>query len=272
MIDYKNALICLYNKEKCIIECTDEENDVIYKKEKNEYCHFLYGISYDDLCVNLCVNLHKNNVMWDIRLWDISFASTYKFPNNTMGFNNQWYLPKLKPFIPYLKSIGSISNIHISYKKIEDVDSTTLEKLYYLEQKVECKCDYNYNNTNNSNWCGYCGYDYNKNSDLNIVKKVCYKYNRFCFEEINNVLICDSIEDIYCFRENNKDLLTNENTLKILQQLENHYLSGYDFFTFYLPENIKKFDDFRVISSDGGSEFTAIALSQKYYYYFQYVY
>ena len=42
-----------------------------------------------------------------------------------------------------------------------------------------------------------------------------------------------------------------ENIISMLNLLEEHFLQEYPFFTLYLPENIKEFEDFIVIMDDG---------------------
>ena len=42
-----------------------------------------------------------------------------------------------------------------------------------------------------------------------------------------------------------------ENIITMLNLLEEHFLNEYPFFTFYLPENIKEFEDFILIRDDG---------------------
>jgi hypothetical protein len=59
-----------------------------------------------------------------------------------------------------------------------------------------------------------------------------------------------------------------ENIISMLNLLEEHFLQEYPFFTFYLPENIKEFEDFIVIMDDG-NYCEIIARSKDYFYHFQ---
>ena len=59
-----------------------------------------------------------------------------------------------------------------------------------------------------------------------------------------------------------------ENIITMLNILEEHFNNEYSFFTFYLPENIKEFEDFIVIRDDGTC-CEIIARSKDYFYRFQ---
>ena len=59
-----------------------------------------------------------------------------------------------------------------------------------------------------------------------------------------------------------------ENIISMLNLLEEHFLQEYPFFTLYLPENIKEFDDFIVIRDDGNC-CEIIAISKDYFYHLQ---
>ena len=69
---------------------------------------------------------------------------------------------------------------------------------------------------------------------------------------------------LHMFHEANKI----ENIIRMLNLLEEHFLQEYPFFTFYLPENIKEFEDFIVIRDDGNC-CEIIARSKDYFYHFQ---
>ena len=59
-----------------------------------------------------------------------------------------------------------------------------------------------------------------------------------------------------------------ENIITMLNILEEHFNNEYPFFTLYLPENIKEFEDFIVIRDDGNC-CEIIARSKDYFYRFQ---
>ena len=213
------------------------------------------------------------NKLWNIDTWDVCFASSYGFPNNKMGFCGQYYLPKLSPFVDYLTNIGNIDQMKIRYKKISDTDCVTLEKLFDYTKPKKCNCMY-------QKRCELCNYveneEYkNKFNKKNIIKNFTnnnhnnFKFGNFGF---NFKFIC--IDDVYNFRTHKLHMCMFheankiENIISMLNLLEEHFLQEYPFFTLYLPENIKEFEDFIVIMDDG-NYCEIIARSKDYFYHFQ---
>jgi hypothetical protein len=261
------------NKDYLKKKYNEEKNWRIYEEEKKEKIMFFENDSNSDYeNQNECENNKIINFkIWEYKLWDICFASSYGFPKNKMGFRGQWYLPKLRPFVNYLKNISHIENIHICYKKISETDDLTLETLFYYNKPYECNCKYNQKR------CEYCNYLEKEmylnrlkvNNNINIINKITWKeYNNFIFEDFEYKF--DTIEDIHNFRIQKLHLVQNKkkDIINVLNLLEEHFLCGYSFFTFYLPENIKEFEDYVVIKDDGNF-CEIIARSKEYFYYFQ---
>ena len=235
------------------------------------------------------------NKLWNIDTWDVCFASSYGFPNNKMGFRGQYYLPKLSPFVDYLTNIGNIDDMKIRYKKISDTDCLTLEKLFDYTKPKKCICEtetsfvdqinehFSNHRSINSEYrkrCNLCFYVEkkeckNKFNKKNIIKNFTnnnhnnFKFGNFGF---NFKFIC--IDDVYNFRTHKLHMCMFheankiENIISMLNLLEEHFLQEYPFFTLYLPENIKEFEDFIVIMDDG-DYCEIIARSKDYFYHFQ---
>lgn len=245
--------IKIYNDEKMYMIKNYEkrrEYEKIHDKNKN------YN-DYDE-----CLNYH---------FWDICFASSYDFPKNKMGFRGQWYLPKLKPFVNYLKNLSHIENVHMCYKKITETNCLTLEKFFYWVKPVECEnCVYN------EKRCEYCHYlDYSlfphfKIDETNFISKLTNKeHNNFVFDDFEFVIDC--LDDVHHFKTHKLPFIKEnqkENTLIALNLLEKHFSDGFPFFTLYLPENIQKMDEIITIKDDGNF-CEIIAKSKDYFYYFQ---
>ena len=240
---------------------------------------------------NKIIKLSENNIkskngkniynkLWNIDTWDVCFSSSYRFPNNKMGFRGQYYLPKLSPVVDYLTNIGNIDEMKIRYKKISDTDCVTLEKLFDYTKPKKCICEY-------QKRCDLCNYveneEYkNKFNKKNIIKiftnnnhnNFIFGHNLFGFGHnlfgLNFKFTC--IEDVYNFRSHKLHMIYEpdkvENIITMLNLLEEHFLNEYPFFTFYLPENIKEFEDFIVIM-DSGEYCEIIARSKEYFYHFQ---
>lgn len=244
--------------------------------------HYQFYTSEDyEYDKNKIIKLAENNIkskngkniynkLWNIDTWDICFTSSYGFPNNKIGFRGQYYLPKLMPFVDYLTNIGNIESIHISYKKISDTGCLTLEKLFDYTKRKDCICEYQ----KRCNKCNYLDYEeykikFNKK---NIIKKFTNNnHNNFIFYDFCKFKF-NCIEDVYNFRLHKLHIFHEankiENIIRMLNLLEEHFLQEYPFFTFYLPENIKEFDDFIVIRDDGNC-CEIIARSKDYFYHFQ---
>jgi hypothetical protein len=123
MGDYDNDMIQVqYNmnqrykhqiEKKCPKINTPESNNVYNAQKKRR------------------IKIDENEDIWNVKIWDICFASSYGFPDNEMGYLGQWYLEKLNPYSKYLKNIGNyLENIHICYKRIDETDATTLDEMY----------------------------------------------------------------------------------------------------------------------------------------------
>ena len=186
-----------------------------------------------------------------------------------MGFWGQYYLPKLMPLAKYLTNIGNIESIHIRYKKISDTDCLTLEKLFDYTKPKDCICEYQ----KRCNKCNYLDYEeykikFNKK---NIIKKFTNNnHNNFIFYDFCTFKF-NCIEDVYNFRLHKLHIFHEankiENIIRMLNLLEENFLQEYPFFTFYLPENIKEFEDFILIRDDGNC-CEIIAQSNEYFYHF----
>lgn len=235
-----------------------------YEYDKNE----IIKLSENNIKSKNGKNIY--NKLWNIDTWDVCFASSYGFPNNKKGFCGQYYLPKLMPFVDYLTNIGNINNIHICYKKICETDCLTLEKLFDYTKPKDCICEY-------QKRCDLCNYldteEYKcKFNKKNIIKNFTNNgHNNFIFCKISKFefkFIC--IDDVYNFRTHKLHMFHEskiENIINMLNLLEEHFNNEYPFFTFYLPENIKEFEDFIVIRDDGNC-CEIIAISKDYFYHF----
>ena len=230
---------------------------------------------------NRIIKLSENNIkskngkniynkLWNIDTWDVCFSSSYGFPNKKKGFRGQYYLPKLSPFVDYLTNIGNIDNLHICYKKINDTDCVTLEKLFDYTKPKDCICEY-------QKRCELCNYvdteKYkNKFNIKNIIKKLTLNnHNNFKFGKFGFNFKFNCINDVYNFSSHKLHMFHEpdkiENIITMLNLLEEQFLHEYPFFTFYLPENIKEFEDFIVIRDDGIC-CEIIARSKDYFYRF----
>jgi ferredoxin len=239
----------------------EERNIKVYEQEKAQY------IQKFDL----------NNI-WCTNCWDICFASKYRFPNNTMGFRGQWYLPKLRPYVKYLKNFRYQKNIHMCYKKISETDCTTLEKLFQESKRPDCTCVYNIS------ICDNCKKHRVKDkcySVDDVIEKMtrssyngltfslnpaCDKYNRKTI-----TIALSSLEDIQKFKD--KILFTLkedeiEDIMNMIYVLEEHFSNEYPFFTLYLPEIITQFEE-TIMTMNNGNFCETIARSKDYFYFFQ---
>jgi len=236
----------------------------IYEEEKNK----IIKLSENNIKSKNGKNIY--NILWNIDTWDVCFASSYGFPNNKMGFWGQYYLPKLMPLAKYLTNIGNIHDMKIRYKKICETDCLTLEKLFDYTKSKDCICEY-------QKRCDLCNYldteEYKcKFNKKNIIKKFTNNnHNNFIFYGFCTFKF-NCIEDVYNFRTHKLHMFHEankiENIISMLNLLEEHFLQEYPFFTFYLPENIKEFEDFIVIMDDG-NYCEIIARSKEYFYHFQ---
>ena len=250
---------------------------------------------------NKIIKLAENNIkskniynkLWNIDTWDVCFSSSYRFPNNKMGFCGQYYLPKLSPFVDYLTNIGNIDQMKIRYKKISDTDCVTLDKLFEYTKPKKCICEtetsfvdqiiehFSNHRSINSEYrkrCNLCFYVEKKECKKKFNKKNIIKnftnnnHNNFIFGKNGFNFKFNCIDDVYNFRSQKLHMFHEaneiENIITMLNLLEEHFLNEYPFFTFYLPENIKEFEDFIVIMDDG-DYCEIIARSKDYFYHFQ---
>ena len=279
---YLCCSIC--NKEFICFWCgTDfkHSNNISITEKINLKCKkCMYAPEDYEYDKNKIIKLSENNIkskndkniynkLWNIDTWDVCFASSYGFPNNKTGFRGQYYLPKLMPFVDYLTNIGNIDQMKIRYKKISDTDCVTLEKLFDCTKPEDCICEY-------QKRCNKCNYldteEYKcKFNNKNIIKNFTNNnHNNFKFGLFNFKFNC--IDDVYNFRSHKLHMFHEankiENIISMLNLLEEHFLQEYPFFTFYLPENIKEFEDFIVIADDG-NYCEIIARSKDYFYHFQ---
>ena len=199
---------------------------------------------------------------WDINLWDVCFSSSYGFPNNKMGFEHQWYLPKLHIYVEFLKNISTIETIKISYKKVcENKTLEDMKKLYWKYEDHDCKKKIN-------PW--YCHTCHLKEQENNIkcdpdkIMKYlsCDYYNDFCLNghqyKLNNAN--DIIDLKWEFAK------CEGNIFKTLVSLENYFKNGGLFFNLFFPETIETFEEAMMLDDDG-NEIVIIAKSKNYFYY-----
>ena len=297
-IDYHNILIKINDRmlNDKTPRITITENDLKnYEKDKE----YLIKLHYDE------EKYEKfNNVNFDV--WDISFASQYGFPNNRLSFNNQWFLKKIEKFIPFLQDIKKIENTHICYKPIKETNITNLNELCDLtDDYFGRRCSgYNKDFTEDSFKKDYAknGYTEEEMNNYYQMQKRLYEeyekspikkiipyydvltfkleipfekyncYNRNVVEEVSYVMDndfkgkCDStlkqLQDDYLKYKFGE----NEDILKVIKHLTTLLNNGYPFWTMYLPEKIKEFEEVRILSHDGN--FTYIMAKSKDYFYF----
>lgn len=254
--DYAQVLYNLQNRaEKELDGGTSDNVDLediakTYEEEKEE----MSRLFEDD----------DSEKMWNCKLWDICFASSYDFPHNKMGFRGQWYLEKMRPFVNYLTELANIENIHICYKKISDTDCLTLEKLFKEIKPYDCKCDYAQQNCKR---CCRLKYSVNNCNFMDIITRE--NYNSFTFGQFECKIY--DLEDIDDFRKNKLPLIhetEQAEIIDVLNRLEKHFSGGHSFFTMYLPENITGFEEI-ITLNDGGNFTEFIARSTEYFYFFQ---
>lgn len=69
------------------------------------------------------------DLLFNINLWDICFASSYDFPNYPMGFCGQWMQNKIAPLAEHMSEIDLVENVHICYRPINENDEHSLDYL-----------------------------------------------------------------------------------------------------------------------------------------------
>ena len=92
-------------------------------------------------------------------------------------------------------------------------------------------------------------------------------HNNFKFGKFGFNFKFNCIDDVYNFRSHKLHMFHESNKIENIITMLN-LLHEYPFFTFYLPENIKEFEDFIVIR-DNGTCCEIIARSKDYFYCFQ---
>lgn len=250
-----------------------------YEKDKAK----LIKLRYDNEIYNPFDN-------FDFHSWDISFASQYRFPCNRLSFDKQWFMKKLEMFVPYLCNIKYTENSHICYKLIGETTAQTLDELCDKIDKYNGRrCSGNGEDLNEEQYKKQCtrwGYDEQsaKQSYLNTVEQynkyeqnpihlIIPCYNELAFNGTNNKMI-EYIVDKNGIENMQNDLLNykldtnNEKLWHILKRLTTLITSGYPFWTLYLPEKIKQFEEVRILSHDGNFTFI-VARSEKYFYFMQ---
>jgi hypothetical protein len=251
----------------------------------------------------------NNNLMFNVNLWNISFASSYGFPNNKLGFNGQWMEHKMAPIAQYLSGIDLNENVHICYREITDSDEQTLDYLcdnlcmgnrlpetLYKERKSSGNGEDNIHTYNS----------YIKKFDDKISFEL-FNCEYYCIEQDPFLSICPSYNEFYLncndARNRNNTYLTISNYSDIEENLpyiydcsshlygdkenfDNEYdrwiqlidklkqlfdTIGHDkpLWTAFLPENIEKFNEVRVLTKCGNF-LNVVARSDKYFYFMQY--
>jgi hypothetical protein len=217
----------------------------------------------------------------DFDLWDICFAFNFNISKEPLGFNGRWYLPKLSPFLEFLNY--NKCDLRISYKKIIETNNLSLQDIisfYGFHIKT--------NNLSLQDIKSSNSYDMIEKIENNgnfIYEMIMFEGYNFSFDDCktDEVIKCKiiSLEDIanfnidYYQKIKKKD---KKNILKILNSLGYHFFNGYPFFTLYLPENIKEFEEVYRITEwgceDADEEYKGytryLAKSKDYFYFFQY--
>jgi hypothetical protein len=250
----------------------------------------------------------NNNPRFNVDLWDISFSSSYGFPDNNIGFYGQWMQNKMAPLANHLSSIDLNENVHICFRPIDETDEKTLDylcnnivfrnKLKYAGRKSsgddeDAEETYNRHVKNKTdggihfetyNYKYYC-------IEKNPIQFVCPYYNEFyldskdarnksnkCIEISNYEDIEESLKDIYdssshlyAYDELNFCEL-NEKWLMLIDKIKHFFDTvGHDrpFWTAFLPENIDAFEEVRVLN-DCGNFLNVVARSKNYFYFMQF--
>lgn len=259
------------------------------------------------------IKLSKNkNVLFNVYLWDVSFSSSYGFPNNSIGFNGQWMENKLAPFARYLTKINLNENVHVCYRKIIDTDEKSLnylcdnlcmgntDRMPYVGRRTSGDGEDNIitfnkhikNKTDGGisfelfNYKHYC-------IEQNPIQYICPAYNKFYLNNddtsssmtTNCDITIDNYTDIdkelkyicncssYLYENNISNFETNcEKWIELINNLRQWFDTvGHEkpFWTMFLPENIKKFEEVRVLT-DCGNFLHVVARSDNYFYFMQY--
>jgi hypothetical protein len=304
----------LYNINQKISKTNDLDvykfNGEITQNDINTYCvEQQRKIKFDK----------NNNLAFNVYLWNISFASSYGFPNNKLGFNGQWMEHKMTPIAQYLSGIDLNENIHICYREITDLDEQSLNYLcdnlcmgnrtpetLYKDRKTSGNNEDNihtYNSyvkkilsssvENNCDKMSFELFNYEYYCiEQNPIQYICPSYNEFYLnhnDARNDNNICLTISNYSDIEKNlqyiydcssylyNKENLKNfdsdcEKWIKLINKLKQLFDTiGHDkpFWTAFLPENISKFNEVRVLTNCGNF-LDIVARSDKYFYLMQY--
>ena len=263
--------------------------------------------------IKLIKQKEKQNQLFNIDLWDIAFASSYGFPDNSIGFYGQWMNNKIAPIAKYLTEIDLLENVHICYRAITDTDEQSLNylcdniivsnRLQYQGRRSSGPDEDNiiaYNSYINSNYVknkpdekiSFELFNWTYHSiEQNPIEYICSGYNNFYLEPFgarnksNNYVTISKYEDIEeALKEINdcsSSLYTNnEENFKTIQTEWHEIIKkvnclfdtvGHDkpLWTAFLPENIEKFEEVRVLTNCGNF-LNIVARSEKYFYFMQY--
>lgn len=229
------------------------------------------------------MNLIKQNQLFNVKVWDIAFASSYGFPDNDIGFYGQWMNNKIAPIAKYLAEIDLLENVHICYREIMDID----------EQNLDYLCD----NIIVNNRLQYKGRRSSGSDEDSYHGKMSFDSIYCLIEECPIEYVCSGYDNFYLepfgARNGSDDYVTIskyediEEVMKVVNsrfyenkeewyELINKVVSlfgeiGYDkpLWTVFLPENIDKFEEVRVLTNCGNF-LHIVARSAKYFYFMQY--
>ena len=235
-----------------------------------------------------------NNI--NFNLWDVSFTSHYGFNFNKLDFNNQWFLKKIEKFIPFLKNIESFESIRICYKPISETNITNLNELCDLTKNYfGRRCSGNGKDFNEEEYKKECltwvkeendiesNYQHKKSLyekyEKNPISHIFPYYNNITIKSMENIELNYDIDFYYnaeLIESVNKlqsDYISfkfgeNEEIIKVIKHLTNLLNNNYPFWTLYLPEQIKHFEEVRILCDDGDLH-RSIAKSKDYFYFME---
>jgi len=252
---------------------------------------------------------------FEITLWNVSFSSDYNYPNDNIGFFNQWMRRKLVPISENLMKICDNEHVRIHYREINEFDEKSLNylcdniKLFNILRFKGRRMSgdgedsiITYNNHMNCDCDSFEFFSYDKyvsefkEIENDPIKHICNNYNEFYLKSLREVygdcnhvaekIIITDYQDIYKYLphiynshsylyKNTKNFINDcEEWLEIIEKLRILFNKmGHDkpFWTAFLPENIRKFEEVRVLNKDGNQLFL-VARSEKYFYFMSYTY
>lgn len=259
---------------------------------------------------NRAIELDKEkNLLFNVYLWNISFSSKYGFPNNSIGFRGQWMERKLAPIAKYLSGLDLNENSHICYREITETDEKNLN--YLCDNiKLGSKTPYVGRKTSGNNEDNIIIYDrHKKNKTDGGISFELFKHKHYCIEQNPIQYICPSYNEFYlnsndARNKSNQSITINEyadiekemkyiydcssylytdniddfdnaqkNWFNVVEKIKSIYnVIGCDkpLWTLFLPENIDKFTDVRILT-DCGNFLNIVAMTNKYFYFMQYV-